>query len=273
MAVADLNRAMTIRPDRPATYLNLAVAYMERAGDLDRAVANLTEALELQPGYAAAYVNRAGAYVARGAPGDLDRALEDLDQALEAQPELASAYLNRGNAYLARGSPGDVELALLEFSRAIDLAPDSPMAFFNRGLVYSELGDWDRSLDDLRRAQMLSPRQRTFNSTLCWQLGVVGDPEEALVYCDQAIAADPTGLTRDSRGLVYAVMGRTTRATADFEAFLAWVDASPKDSCRRHYRPSRQAWLKQLQAERNPFNAATLRDHRVRPAAAGQDPC
>ena len=92
LAVADLTRAMTIRPERAATHLNLAVAYKERGSsvDVDRAIASLNEALSIQPDYASAYVNRAGTYVARRATGDLDLAFDDLEKALEIEPELAS---------------------------------------------------------------------------------------------------------------------------------------------------------------------------------------
>ena len=52
---------MTIRPERAATHLNLAAAYMARgsSGDIDRAFASLNEALAIKPDYAGAYVNRA----------------------------------------------------------------------------------------------------------------------------------------------------------------------------------------------------------------------
>ena len=274
-AIDDLVQAVTIRPARAATYLNLAAAYVERGSDadLDHAIDDLTEALEIQPGYASAYVNRAGAYLARGDPGDLDRAFEDLQNALDSDPDLAPAYLARGNAYIARGSAGDLELAVTEFSRAIDLAPDSPIAYFNRGLVYSELEDWGRSISDLRRAQELSPNDVTFNRILCWQMAVTGDPDGALPYCERAIAHDPSGQAREGRGLAYALMGRLEKAIADFEAFLAWVDTSPKDSCRSHYGPSRKDWIEKLRSGDNPFDSETLRDLWVRPVSPGRAPC
>ena len=281
-AIDDLVQAVTIRPARAATYLNLAAAYVERGSDadLDRAIDDLTEALEIQPGYASAYVNRAGAYLARGDPGDIDRAFEDLEEALDNQPDLAPAHLSRGNAYIARGSAGDLDTAVTEFSRAIDLAPDSPVAYFNRGLVYSELEDWARSISDLRRAQELSPNDVAFNRILCWQMAVTGSPQDALPYCDQAIAYDPSGQARESRGLAYALTGRVEKAVSDFEAFLEWVDASPKDGCRSYYRPSREDWIEELRSGNNPFDSETLRhlpvpvgDLRVRPVSPGRAPC
>ena len=146
--------------------------------------------------------------MARGDPGDLERAFDDLEEALDSEPDLAPAHISRGNAYIARGSEGDLQLAATEFSRAIDLAPDSPVAYFNRGLVYSEMDDWVRSISDLRRAQELSPNDVTFNRVLCWQMAVTGSPQDALPFCDRAIAHDPSGQARGSRGLAYALTGR-----------------------------------------------------------------
>ena len=275
LAVDDLNRALTIRPERAASHLNLAVAYVERnaGGDLDRAVDSLNESISLQSDYASAYVNRAGVYVARGAPGDIDRALDDIETALEIDPEMASAHLNRGNAYLGRGSADDILLALEEFTRAIQLTPDSPLAYYNRGLAYSELGDLSRSVQDLERAQELSPNEDIYNRTLCWQLAVSGDAESGRPFCKLAFEYEPDGLSRDAMGLANALTGRTQQAIADFESFVAWVDASPRESCGTHYRDSRTAWIKALRAGEVPFDNSDLYDLRARPVLSSNTPC
>ena len=275
LAIADLTQAMAITPQSIAAHVNRAVAYMERGrpADLGKALADLNRALTLDPESAGALVNRAAVYIRMNAPRDLDRAFNDLEQAITIQPELATAYANRGNAYLQRGLDGDLERALEEYTRAIELDPDSPMAHFNRGLVYSDMGDLDRSVADLRRAQELDSRDFTFNNTLCWQLGVYSQPEEALPYCELALQRDPDSLALDSRGLVYAVMGRYQEAAEGFRAFLAWAGESAKEGCEDHYSPSRLAWIEMLEAGQSPFDNETLRDLRVRPARAGTAPC
>ena len=274
-AIDDLAQAATVNPGHAATLVNLAAAHVERGSeaDLDRAIAELTEALEIQPGYASAYVNRAGAYVARGAPGDLERAFEDLNEAQDGNPDLAPAHVARGNAHLARGAEGDLERALGDYSRAIDLAPDSATAYFNRGLVYSELDEWGASLSDLRRAQALSPIDVTFNRVLCWQIAVSASPQDALPHCERAIAHDPSDQSREARGLAYARTGRTERAIADLEAFLGWVDASPKESCRDVFGASRADWVAKLRSGSDPFDPETLRELRVRPVSPAAAPC
>ena len=275
LALADLTRALDIEPDRAATYLNLAVAYIERGSrdDLDRAITALNKALDIRSDYAPAYVNRSAAYTARGEPGDLDRAFEDINKAIELQPELASAHLGLGNAYLDRSLPGDLELSIAAFSRAIDLAPGYARAYFNRGLVHSALENLHSSLADLRRAHELKPANVTFNSTLCWQMAVTGDAENALRRCDAAATHDPSGRTLDSRGFVYALLGEHDKAIADFEAFLDWVDTSPKETCADYYRPSRSDWIEKLRAGQNPFDTQPLIELRVRPVSFGDAPC
>ena len=280
LAVEDLSRAIGFDPLRAGAYLNRAVAYLEYEDDthLARAIADLQQAIEIDPSYAGAYVNRASAYLQRGDGGDIERAFDDIETALSFDSGLAAAYVNRGNAYLQRGDRGDLEQAAEEFSRAIELAPDSATAYYNRGLVFSALvaapEDWARSTADLKRAQELEPGDFAFNNTLCWQLAVQNQAEQALPFCEAALWERPEGIALDTRGLAFAVKGRPSKAVADFESFLAWVDASEKDSCRSNYAPSRRAWVEALKTGDNPFDAGTLQDLRVRPVAPSTaDPC
>ena len=275
LAFGDFGSALEIEPERAATYLNRAVAYIERGGndDLERAIADLDKALDIQPDYAPAYVNRSAAYLARGGREDIDRAFEDIEKALEIDSELASARVGLGNAYINRGLPGDMDWALTEFSRAIELSPNYARAYFNRGLVHSALENLGSSLSDLRRAQRLKPANTTFNNTLCWQMAVTGDPENALRFCHIATARDPSGRVLDSRGVAHALVGELDKAAADFEAFLEWASASPKDSCYAYYSPSRSDWIESLRVGHNPFDSMNLMELRIRPVPFRESPC
>ena len=166
----------------------------------------------------------------RGRNGDADLAIHDLTQAVSINPRDSGAYVNRAVAHMERNRPADLNIARNELTHAIELEPDSPIAYFNRGLVYSVLENWDRSTNDLLRAHELRPDDPKFNDTLCWQLGLQRQPEKALPYCKLALATEPDGPARDSRGLVYAVMGRYQEAIEDFTVFLAWVDRSAKET-------------------------------------------
>ena len=275
LAIADLTRSSQLAPHLAAPYFNRATAYITRGqpGDQDRALDDLERAIDAGMEGPGALVNRAAVYLERGNDGDLDLAFSDLERAINIDPDLATAWVNRGNARLHRGEDGDAENALADFTKAIELAPDNPLGYYNRALVYSESENWQLSNSDLRAAQERDPRNPEINNALCRQLGVQRRTEDALPFCNLALEREPDGSARDSRGLVYGVMGSTDEAIADFKVFLAWVDASDKSTCRPHYRPSREAWINALESGDDPFDDATLRELRLRPASPGGAPC
>ena len=158
-------------------------------------------------------------------------------------------------------------------SRAIDLEPGSAVAHFNRGLLYSELGDFGGSLHDLRRAQELSPHSAAYNSALCLQLTLAGMPDEALQYCDWALAMEPEGLALDSRALANALADNREQAIRDYEALLVWLKGSAGEGCAEYYGSSRRSWLDALRQGENPFDEAALKQLRPRPALPADTPC
>ncbi len=275
LAIADLTRASQLAPHLAAPYFNRAAAYIARGrpGDLDRALNDLEQAIRAGVDGPGVYVNRASVYLARGHDGDLDLAFADLDRATEIDPNLATAWVNRGNALLQRGEDGDFEQAMADFTRAIELAPDNPLGYYNRALAHSAAEHWELANSDLRAAQERDPRDPVINNALCRQLGVQRRPDEALPFCNLALEREPDGPARDSRGLVHAVMGSADEAVADFRVFLDWVDASEKPTCGPHYRPSRESWISALESGGDPFDDATLRELRLRPASPGSAPC
>jgi len=275
LAIADLTRASELAPHLSAPYINRSAAYMARGrtGDLDRALDDLERAIAAGVEGPGVFVNRAAVYLERGRAGDLHLAFEDLERAIEIDPDLATAWVNRGNARLQRGNEGDFEQAVADFTKAVDLAPDNPLGYYNRALAHSEAERWDLANSDLRAAQQRGPRDPVINNSLCWQLGVQRRPDEALPFCNLALEREPDGPARDSRGLIYGVMGSQDAAVADFGVFLDWVDASEKPTCRPFYRPNRETWISVLESGGNPFDDETLRELRLRPALPGNDPC
>ena len=275
LAIADLTRASQLAPHLPSPYLNRAAAYVARGrpGDLDQALEDLKRAIDAGVEGPGVLVNRAAVYLERGHDGDLDLAFESLERAINMDPDLATAWVNRGNARLQRGEDGYLEQAIADFTKAIDLAPDNALGYYHRALAHSEAERWELSNNDLLAAQERDPRDPTINNALCRQLGVQRRPDEALRYCNLALERDPDGPARDSRGLVYGVMGSAGDAVADFRVFLEWVDASEKPACRSHYRSSRESWISALESGGNPFDDGRLHELRLRPASPGNAPC
>jgi tetratricopeptide (TPR) repeat protein len=237
------------------------------ADQYEQALAAFERALNYPPGEESAL---ASAYFALGyiygLQGDSDQAIAYYARAIEQNPSLASAYNNRGVAYLGQGGESNLQRAISDFGQAIELVPTFAAPYLNRGLAYFALGEaYDQqSLADLKQAHTLQPDAPGPNNALCWELSLLVQPEDALPYCENAVATDPTALSRDSRGLTYALLGRTEEAINDLEAFLAWLDTQPEDTQTR-YRASRRAWIEALQSGCNPFDEGTLQALRTEP--------
>ena len=99
---------------------------------------------------------------------------------------------------------------------------------------------------------------------LCWAYVLDEEPETALPHCDRAIARDPGGPSRDSRGIAYAQLGRFAEAAADFEAYLDSLRQRDKARYSRE-EPRYRAWLDTLRAGRSPFDRASLDQLRREP--------
>jgi tetratricopeptide (TPR) repeat protein/transcriptional regulator with XRE-family HTH domain len=231
----------------------------------EQALAAFERALTYPPGDESAL---ASAYFAlgyiHGLQGDLDQAIAYYARALEQNPLLASAYNNRGVVYLEQGGESNLQRAISEFGQAIELVPMFAAPYLNRGLAYFALGEaYDQqSLTDLEQAQTLQPDAPGPNNALCWELSLIGQPEDALPHCERAVATDSTARSRDSRGLTYALLGRIEEAISDFEAFVAWLETQPEDTQTR-YGAHRRAWIEALQSGRNPFSQETLQTLRA----------
>lgn len=200
------------------------LAYIESvkpSPDLSQVIAYYTLAIDRVSGFVSALNNRGVAYLQRAAEGDLARAVDDLRRTTELKPEWATGHLNLGLALLAQGSAHDAE-----------------------------------GLETLVRAQALEPDAPGPNNALCWHYSLRERAEEALFFCDRAVERDPTGLSRDSRGVAYAMLGRYDEAITEFGAYLDWLAAQP-DADQEQHRSSRETWIADLREGRSPFDEAT----------------
>ena len=96
---------LTTRPRSVETYNSRALAYLDRGrpGDLDLAIADLTRAIGIRPDDPAIYLNRGTALARRGMNDDLNRALADLNRSVGLDSEYAPAFANRAGIYLEPG--------------------------------------------------------------------------------------------------------------------------------------------------------------------------
>lgn len=199
---------------------------------LDGAIDGYTKVIEMRPQWFNARYNRGLTYLMRywatTAAEDLNLAIDDFTWTLGIKSNYAEAYINRAIAYYARHGEGDLEASVADLTAAIQYNSASYRAFYNRGLSFIRLDKPDRWIADLTRALELSPTFWVANHALCWGYALDQMAEDAMPHCDEAVANDASGSTRDARGLALAELGRLDEATADFEQYLAWLDTQPE---------------------------------------------
>lgn len=189
----------------------------------------------------------------------LDAAIADLTDVITDRPGFLFAYQNRGVAHYERNGDGDQARAVADFSHIIAVDPENTRAYFHRALAQLR-GDTGRSwVDDFEQSLLLTPDYYPATNGLCWGYALAEQPDVALPFCDEAVALDPTGASRDSRAIVYAQLGRYAEAVADFSAYLAWVEAMDSSTLYTRYRgPVVEEWIVQLDAGKNPFDSTLL---------------
>jgi len=131
------------------------------------------------------------------------------------------------------------------------LAPETIEAYFNRGLAHIRANDAAGWQADLKQTLVLDPDHAGAHAALCWGYALDRQAAAALPYCDRAVALAPSGPGRDSRGIVYAELGRFAEAGRDIAEYLRGDPPAAE-------RVERTRWLTALAAGRDPFDQATL---------------
>jgi len=115
-AIAELDRAVEIRPDYAVGYLARGRMKYE-SGDLEGSIADCDRALEVNAEYAQAWHNRGLVNIEKR---DFEAAIHDLTQAIAVSPDYPSAYVYRGQANLAAGN---TDAARADWEKTKELDP------------------------------------------------------------------------------------------------------------------------------------------------------
>ena len=259
---ATFTQALSRPPADPDTLATLCflLGFTNQAAqppDLDQAISFYSQAIAIRPANIAATINRGSAYMQRRNPGDLELALADLNRVVEALPGDAVTLNNRGSVFLQIGGAENLVRAIADFDQAILLAPQQLDAYYNRGLAYVRLGGPARWQADFEKVLALDPNHAGAHGGLCWAYALERQADAALPHCDRALQLEQTGPNHDSRGIVYAELGRLPDAIAEFQAYLAWLHGQTAQMYER-YGPRREAWVNTLRAGQDPFDPVTL---------------
>ena len=115
---------------------------------------------------------------------------------------------------------------------------------------------------DIQEAIDLNPKSAAAYNNMCWLYGVFNQPEDAVQFCEKAVSLNADYWTRDSRGLVYALLGENKKAIDDFQAYVDWVQKNAPE-INRAESARRQAWIASLKNGKNPFTEKVLDELRT----------
>lgn len=178
-------KAISINPNSAQTHYNLGVAQTE-LGNLNEAKNCFDKAIEIKSDFADAYSGRAVVEIIQGKyieattsykkaieinPNNLgyylnlgnalselrlfEECLSSYDKAIELKSDYASAYANRGHILLTYLN--DPAGALVFFEVAIGLQPDFTEALINQGQAYSQLEQFEKSINSFLKALEIKP--------------------------------------------------------------------------------------------------------------------
>ena len=178
-------------------YLKGRFFWNKRTGpDLRKAIAYFNQAIAKDPNYALAYAGLADAYVllppygAASASESFPQAEAAAKKALELDDALAEAHTSLGQVLVSYDF--DFEGSTREFERAITLNPNYATAhhWYGSGPPLS-LGEFDRAIAELKRAQQLDPLSLIINADLGSGFVTARRYDDAIAQLRKTIEMDP----------------------------------------------------------------------------------
>ncbi len=149
-AVDELNRAVSLGPDRGGAYVDRA-SVLALQQNYEDAMKDLNRVVKLAPACPRAYLVRG---VTQAAMDRRREALRDVDQAVKLAPTWAEAWVQRGNVHALQG---DVEAAIEDCDKAVQLAPSAASGYVGRGGTCAMAGDDEQARSDLEVVLRLAP--------------------------------------------------------------------------------------------------------------------
>jgi protein O-mannosyl-transferase len=213
-AVAELEFALTVRPDSAWTRTNLAAA-LEGTGDYAGAIVTYARVLASSPGNAVFHMNLGAALAHEKRYED---AIRHYEEGLRIQPNVPELQRLLGTAKLRQGKLGEARAA---FEAALRTKPWLVEAHSDLGTILAAQGNRDEAIAHYRAA--LEEDANHFNSrvNLGIALAQVGEVPEALAQLERVVRDNPnSGEAHHALGAVFAQQGQRERAVAEFATVL-----------------------------------------------------
>jgi TolB-like protein/tetratricopeptide (TPR) repeat protein len=200
--------------------------------DLQKALGYFREAAAQDPKYALAWSGVADVYVLLPLFGGADpadaypKAKEAANKAIALDPNLAEPHADL--AVLADIFDFDASLSMREFEKAIALNPNYATAhhWFGNSLLEA-IGDFDRSIAEMKRAVELDPLSIAINVDLGVSYYYAGRYQDGIVQIRKALDLDANSYyVHSNLGEVLELSGDLPGAIAEYEKSVA-LDSDP----------------------------------------------
>ena len=137
----------------------------------------------------------------------------------------------------------------------LEFSSSSVYDMLNSARAYVRAGNPEQAEAGFKRATQWAAEieDSHLNNSICWRGSLDGYAGIVLPACEYGVRLSPSSYSIiDSRGLARALTGDYEGAIEDFKYF---VDLSPNEA----WVSQRRSWIAELEAGRNPFDAATLK--------------
>ena len=214
-----------------ATFYLKGLYFLRRGTEdaINRALHYFDRALATEPRHAPSYAGIAHAYIALAdwyrAPQEvMPHARTAALRALEIDDACAEAHLSLGVVRYAY--EWDFAGAARSYARALDLNPNDSEVHHFYGWYLFSIGQCEKAVAVLRRAQELDPLHVNAHANLAVVFYLAHDFEAALAECEAAIELDPNWFwSHQLMGLAYQGQGRNDEALAEIQRARELNDA------------------------------------------------
>jgi eukaryotic-like serine/threonine-protein kinase len=223
-----LKKRDTSNPEAYQAYIRGRYYWNKRtAENVKKAMVEFQQAADRDPNYALAYVGLADCYVllieyaGASTTDNVPKSIALAERALELDPSLGEAHTTLGWCYGAGlWQWGKAEN---EFKRSIELSPNYPTAHQWYSLILRDLGRFDESKFEIKRAQALDPLSLIIGQSVAQTyLFLEGDSTRALAEAKRVVDLDPSyprGL--EVLGWIYFKQGRNSEAISALQKAVA----------------------------------------------------